>query len=165
MQIADGLFSNEQMKRGLCVMLLDIDHFKRINDRRGHDTGDRVITGVCALVKEVVRRGDYFGRWGGEEFILICSGTDALGVQILGEKIRRAVAEHVFERELEPLMVSVSIGVAVVAPEEDFQHACKRSDEALYQAKDAGRNCVVLAGDTLEAITPGGPTPGLRGAE
>lgn len=145
--IAQGLFANAEAKSALCVVLIDIDHFKRVNDRRGHDVGDRVIAGVCDLVKKVIRRGDYFARWGGEEFILLCTETDENGAKILGERIRKAIAEHIFEQDREPLNVTLSLGIALVNADESFQEACKRADEVLYEAKNSGRNCVVIAGE------------------
>ena len=71
----EGLFANSEIKQGVSLIMLDLDHFKRINDRRGHEAGDRILQEVVALVNRNIRSGDYFARWSGEEFLLLCPST------------------------------------------------------------------------------------------
>ncbi len=126
------------------IIMLDIDHFKRINDRRGHDTGDRVLQTISTLILNSTRSTDKLGRWGGEEFILICPNTSVGMAMALAEKLRIVIFDAVFEPE-NPIAVTASFGVAAVLPNEPFANAFKRADEALYNAKSIGRNCVVVA--------------------
>ena len=126
------------------VIMFDLDHFKRINDSRGHDAGDRVLQKIGDLVLKNTRNTDNFGRWGGEEFILICPTTTLEMASALAEKLRLVISECVFEPQA-PLQVTASFGVTAVLADEPFASAFKRMDEALYRAKHQGRNCVVLA--------------------
>jgi diguanylate cyclase (GGDEF)-like protein len=141
-QVAAGLFLNEQTKNGLCVMLTDIDHFKRINDLRGHDAGDRVLAEMAAVINAATRKSDHFARWGGEEFLLICPGTSLEDAERLANKIRQAAEGYTFEQHLEPLTVTISLGLAACRPDDDFASLLKRADNALYRAKHSGRNRV-----------------------
>ena len=126
------------------IIVLDIDHFKRINDRRGHDIGDRVLQKISDVILKSTRTTDKLGRWGGEEFILICPNTSVGMAMALAEKLRIVVFDTLFEPE-NPIAVTASFGVAAVLPDEPFATAFKRADEALYNAKALGRNCVIVA--------------------
>lgn len=126
------------------IIMLDVDHFKRINDRRGHDTGDRVLQKISELVLKSTRNSDKLGRWGGEEFILICPNTSVGMAMALAEKLRIIIFDAVFEPD-NPITVTASFGVAAISPNEPFAEAFKRVDDALYNAKALGRNCVVVA--------------------
>lgn len=126
------------------LMVLDIDHFKRINDRRGHDVGDVVLQKISTIIKNTIRKGDYVGRWGGEEFVIILPRTGPEFAMALAEKIRQVISYTVFDPE-NPLRATVSIGVGSHQEDEDFSYTFKRVDEALYAAKTAGRNCSVPA--------------------
>src|SRR5690606_8020006 len=128
---------------GCTLILLDIDHFKRINDRRGHDTGDRVLRDAAQLLKQHVRERDLLARWGGEEFVLLCPDTSASRAFSLAEKLRNLISDSTFEPE-KPLTITASLGIAVISEEESFDSAFKRADQALYQAKSQGRNCTIL---------------------
>ncbi len=144
-QFLNKLYDTPVEQRQVALLVFDVDHFKRINDRRGHDAGDRVLQGVAKLIAENIRQSDIFGRWGGEEFILICPQIQAERLCALAEKIRSTVHEHIFESHGDPLKISVSIGAAVGRPQETFDELFKRADLALYEAKSGGRNCVVLS--------------------
>lgn len=144
-QVAEGMFANAETRKGACLMLFDIDHFKRVNDRRGHDAGDRTILAVTAIIRNCVRNSDHFGRWGGEEFILLCATDNAESSRNLAEKIRAAVENNVYEKDTTPLRVTVSIGVTDIKVTDTLDSAVKRADMALYRAKSLGRNCVVVA--------------------
>lgn len=123
----------------LTVLMVDIDHFKTINDTYGHQTGDNVLIEVARRLREQVRGTDVVGRWGGEEFVILlryCGLRDGLTA---AEKLRRQIAEASFESLFS---VSVSIGAAQLQPGEDLTSWLSRADAALYQAKRAGRNAV-----------------------
>ncbi|MDR7092122.1 two-component regulator propeller domain-containing protein [Cellvibrio fibrivorans] len=145
-QIAEGVFANNETKKGIGIALFDIDHFKSINDQCGHDSGDRVLVNVARIAKDVIRHSDNFGRWGGEEFVLICTIRDSTEGVGLVEKIRIAIGEYPFGLETIP-KVTVSAGFAMVSPSDSFESALKRADIALYEAKRAGRNRVILASE------------------
>ncbi|MBD8212683.1 GGDEF domain-containing protein [Erwinia persicina] len=132
----------------LAVMLFDLDHFKTINDRFGHSQGDRVLTDFCRQVAGQLPPDSYFARLGGEEFaaVVMCSEEECVQV---AERIRQAV-EHSCP---ENVRYSVSIGVASCSPErENIENLMTAADEALYQAKAAGRNQVKTFGETLSGL-------------
>jgi len=141
-------FISQQIKecnrynKSLSVVLFDIDHFKRINDNLGHNTGDQILATLANLVSNNVRSTDMLGRWGGEEFMLICPHTEIAGATRLAELLRRAIATHDFSIQL---AIHCSFGVAQLKPEETATELFHRTDLALYQAKQAGRNLVVTA--------------------
>lgn len=123
-------------------VMFDIDHFKKINDRYGHLTGDRVIKAVSEIAKNSVRRNDFVARWGGEEFIVLLKDCGLEEAKQIAEKIRRAIETYKFELDLNHLQVTVSLGVAVYSPLETPEGFFARTDKALYLAKQRGRNCV-----------------------
>lgn len=130
------------------LIIIDIDHFKRINDRRGHDTGDRVLQMVATIIAKGIRAQDFLGRWGGEEFIIILPNTRKEFAIALAEKLRFMIYDTEFEPG-NPLAVTASFGVSDKREEEDFATTFKRADIALYTAKAQGRNCSIVAGDEL----------------
>lgn len=122
------------------ILMLDLDHFKGINDRYGHDAGDRVLQQAARVVRDTLRRQDEIVRWGGEEF-LVCLPLTPLGDALaVAEKLRSAV-----QRLSDPEPLTVSIGVAEVAPLEHLTQAVTRADQALLNAKTGGRNQVCVA--------------------
>ena len=131
----------------LAMLLLDIDDFKRLNDRLGHAAGDELLRGIALIITDSVRESDLVARYGGEEFVVLMSDTDLDGAYQLAEKIRMAIAEHSFilDDSLRPIRITVSIGVACYGGNRKafFQAA----DQALYRAKAEGKNCVVLEAD------------------
>ena len=147
-QVSEGIFANVETKKGASLILMDIDHFKRINDRRGHDTGDRILCEIAAVTRRHLRASDYLGRWGGEEFVILCATKQPQDSRLLAEKVRQAVDDQIYEQqEGVPLRVTVSLGVTNILPHDTFESALKRADQALYQAKAQGRNCVVGANE------------------
>jgi len=126
-------------------MMLDVDHFKRVNDRYGHHVGDQVLRTLAERCKSALRSGDVLGRYGGEEFAILLPGTSQQNAATaLAERIRRKVAEDPIDTDAGAVKVTVSVGVAEMDeamshPEDLF----KRADAALYEAKQAGRNRVV----------------------
>ncbi len=131
------------------VALFDLDHFKTINDRHGHAAGDAVLRDFCTLVQAHMRVTDRFARWGGEEFVLLMPVTTPVeSASQAVERIRAAVASHDWSSTstLAPAQrVTVSAGVATSVSGESVEALIARADAALYRAKDAGRNCCVMA--------------------
>lgn len=130
----------------LSVILVDIDHFKKINDSHGHDKGDTVLSLVAACLQDCVRASDVVFRYGGEEFVILLSNTAGSGAFQLAERIRKTLERLACEADIGiPLRVTASFGVATLAPNESKESLLKRSDQAMYRAKHLGRNQVVLA--------------------
>lgn len=129
---------------GFCVAMLDIDRFKSINDRHGHAAGDEVLRRFADAVRAQLRPSDALGRYGGEEFLLLLDAVDAAGGLAVVERIRRAVAALRWNELAPELHVTVSGGVAAYAAGEPLAALIRRADEALYEAKGAGRDRVVL---------------------
>ncbi|MFC4638773.1 GGDEF domain-containing protein [Deinococcus hohokamensis] len=126
----------------LCVILLDLDRFKQVNDTYGHDTGDEVLRAAAAAIGTSLRRGTLFGRWGGEEFLVILPGAALAEAQGVAERIRLGVAGASYPL---PVQVTVSLGVAQAQDGERPEGVLRRADQALYAAKHAGRNQVQAA--------------------
>ena len=131
----------------LTLLLFDIDHFKKINDTRGHPCGDHVLRELATLVKKTVRNEDVFARFGGEEFAVLMRDVDDAKGLILAERMRRLIEAHVFEFEGQRIPVTVSIGIGTMAantnpPIADSAELVNRADQYLYNAKRAGRNRV-----------------------
>ncbi len=125
------------------VLLFDLDHFKSVNDRFGHLTGDAVLRAAADRIDSVVRGSDCLARWGGEEFAVLAPGTDREGAILLAERARSALAEQPVEVDGAVIELTVSAGVAVLGPDsQSHDLLLDAADEALYEAKRAGRNCV-----------------------
>lgn len=129
-----------------CI-IFDLDHFKKINDSYGHIAGDKVLREISKRVEKAIRPGDLFGRYGGEEFILLVANTNKENVINTAERIRREIYETPIEFEDKRITVSASFGIAHAAPINDIRAATKHADEALYRAKKEGRNRVVFYGE------------------
>ncbi len=128
--------------RPFCLALVDIDHFKQVNDRHGHQTGDLVLRGVAGLLASSLRSTEFCGRYGGEEFVIVLTGTDMVGGLQAVERLRSAVAELRFGEPAQGLMITASFGLAEYRLGESVENTIGRADTALYRAKDAGRNRV-----------------------
>ena len=130
----------------IATLLLDIDHFKRINDSFGHPFGDVVLQQLGNLIANKVRVSDIVARYGGEEILVIAANTDEAGAVIVAERLRRAVeAMNIAAPGEQAIALTVSIGVAVFDIRSDDMHGLlKRTDDALYRAKEEGRNRVVF---------------------
>jgi diguanylate cyclase (GGDEF)-like protein len=128
------------------VVFIDLDHFKRINDQRGHDAGDRVLRTLGEILRSGIRNTDAVGRWGGEEFVLVCPGASLAKAADLAEKLRQKISETNFIPE-DPLPITASLGVATSEAGQGFEGAFRQADQALYLAKNRGRNCVVAASE------------------
>ena len=129
--------------RGLAALMIDIDHFKRVNDSHGHAAGDAVLKALVGACMLELRNGDLFGRMGGEEFLAVLTEPDGTGPYIVAERLRRRIEAMEVEHESERLGITVSLGVAVYGNEDGrFPDMLRRADRALYRAKAEGRNCV-----------------------
>jgi len=133
--------------RPLVAMMVDIDHFKRVNDTYGHATGDDVIRAVVSVLRGHIRRPDIFGRYGGEEFAVVQSDMHGDPLE-LGERLRAAVESVTVPGQEQPIRVTVSIGVAELRRGDSLETLLGRADKALYRAKETGRNRVVAADRT-----------------
>jgi diguanylate cyclase (GGDEF)-like protein len=132
----------------LSVLLIDIDHFKRVNDTYGHCTGDVVLQLVAASIQRVLRPYDTLSRFGGEEFVVVARNADMRNAEILAERMRRRIQELPLDIDGREATVTVSVGVVSVPPEDgsiDLEELFESADEALYRAKNAGRNRVAVA--------------------
>jgi two-component system, cell cycle response regulator len=130
----------------LTMMILDIDHFKRINDTYGHDAGDLVLRGFAAELQQIIRGGDLVSRLGGEEFVVAMPGLDATHAARMAERARRTIEskEFLIGDAARPVSITVSIGLADFRGEQDSRDLYRRADRALYLSKSAGRNRVTL---------------------
>ncbi len=128
-------------RRTFSLLLIDLDHFKAINDNYGHPVGDKVLSEIGEILYASSRHVDTAGRWGGEEFLIICPETDLKQASIMAEKIRRVVEEYAFSTGDR---LTCSIGVSEFQKEVNISELLKKVDKALYEAKDSGRNKVVL---------------------
>ncbi len=134
-----------RFKKPLSLLVCDIDHFKKVNDTYGHDVGDVVIKGLGEVLRRIKRDTDAVGRFGGEEFVIVCEQTDEEGAQNLADRIRRELEATTFQTELGPLQVTCSVGVAPFPlAGQDWTSLFKATDEALYVSKREGRNRVTV---------------------
>ncbi len=129
----------------LSVLMIDIDHFKRINDKFGHATGDRVLADVANVLRNTAREADNAFRFGGEEFLILLDGTNHAGAKIAAERLRQQVADQ--QPDVGRLLhrITVSVGCATLRENETSIALTERADAALYQAKASGRNCIHAA--------------------
>lgn len=130
----------------LSVLMLDIDHFKNINDRFGHATGDLVLKAVASALKDSLRNIDMVFRYGGEEFLVLLSNTGREAAQLVGERLRLAVMSLQPPSSAEPQALSISLGCATLLPGETVDDLQRRADNALYMSKREGRNRLSMAG-------------------
>lgn len=138
---AEAIHSAKTKQQSLAVIIMDIDHFKLVNDKYGHPAGDSVLQEFAQILKESAREHDFVGRWGGEEFILILQNVSLDELLQFAELIRTNVESYNFTTVGK---VTASIGVAAFKHSDDQDSLIKRADEALYRAKSQGRNCVVM---------------------
>lgn len=122
------------------VVMFDIDHFKNVNDTFGHDVGDIVLKTLCEIVNGSIREKDIFARWGGEEFMLLMPNDDLDMAKNVADRIRKEIEAYDFEKVRN---ITCSFGVTEFRDEDKDDTFTKRVDEALYTAKNQGRNCVV----------------------
>lgn len=134
----------QQHGNSLLLAMLDLDHFKRINDNYGHLAGDRVLKLIASVLRKRLRGGDFIARFGGEEFVLLVPDTPLGAGAKLAEALRLAIEACPFHFKGEPVTVTMSVGMTAFKPGEHSDSVLKRADQALYRAKNAGRNRVEL---------------------
>ncbi|MGE8359057.1 GGDEF domain-containing protein [Pseudomonas sp.] len=130
----------------LSLLMLDLDHFKQINDQHGHGTGDEVLRAVAATLKSQLRNVDMVFRYGGEEFLVLLSGTCREAAAMVGERLRYAVLELQCMDQGRAIELSISLGCSTLLPGESAESLLRRADNALYVAKREGRNRLTMAG-------------------
>jgi len=131
-------------KINFALVFIDIDNFKHINDNYGHDVGDMVLKAISKTFSHNLRGDDVIGRWGGDEFVAAFSGIDEEGLKIVTEKLRMLVENTVVDIKNERLKVTISVGAALVTPEDDLSTLIKKSDTLLYKSKKNGKNCISI---------------------
>jgi diguanylate cyclase len=131
--------------REMAVIMLDVDHFKRVNDTWGHDVGDIVLQTIGKAIRQALREYDSCARWGGEEFLVLLPETDAHAAEIVAQRIVANVAGTPVSLEDQVLTMTLSAGIAVRRTDEALNVLLQRADEALYRAKDSGRNQAKMA--------------------
>lgn len=129
----------------LSVAMVDIDHFKEVNDRHGHHAGDRLLVHFTEVIRSVLRESDVVVRYGGEEFLLVLPETDVNGCAFVLDRLKHMVQKTPLVNEGKKIAVTFSGGIAQMMPEENAHALIRRADDALLQAKSAGRNCIKLA--------------------
>ncbi len=129
----------------LTLLVLDIDHFKQINDEYGHLAGDHVLQEIARRISNCIRGSDMLFRYGGEEFTILLSNTDTDGARLLAERIRHCICRQPVVLDEQQIDCSVSIGIATLQPDDIGLSLFERADKALYEAKQAGRDRVVIA--------------------
>ncbi|MBR7801806.1 sensor domain-containing diguanylate cyclase [Undibacterium fentianense] len=144
-----AILDSERSRQPLCVALMDIDHFKKINDKHGHLVGDHVLREIAAISRRSLRESDVICRWGGEEFLLLLKNCSLEKATSIAENLRSTIAANDFSRTTDltkgRLSLTVSMGVAECRSQESEDSVFERADVALYQAKESGRNSVYFS--------------------
>ncbi|WPN48552.1 MULTISPECIES: GGDEF domain-containing protein [unclassified Pseudomonas] len=130
----------------LSLLMLDIDHFKRVNDTYGHSAGDEVLKAVAASIKNQLRNVDMVFRYGGEEFLILLSNTTREAAAMVGERLRFATQAEDYQVDGHPIELTVSLGCSTLLPGESADSLLRRADSAMYVAKREGRNRLTMAG-------------------
>jgi polar amino acid transport system substrate-binding protein len=143
--IENVLYDNERYKEPSGIILYDIDHFKQVNDTYGHQVGDSVLVELSQLVSNNIRQTDFFARWGGEEFLIICKNADSKHLNLLAENLRQNIKQHVFSIVGN---ITVSFGITECKVGDTDQAVLNRADKALYKAKELGRDKIIVAGNS-----------------
>jgi diguanylate cyclase (GGDEF)-like protein len=134
--------SVKRYNQRLSMILFDVDHFKKVNDRYGHNAGDYVLKNIADIVRENIRKIDYFVRWGGEEFVILSPETQLDEAYLLADRIRITIENTKFEHFGK---ITVSFGVTEFKEEDTVDSFIKRADDAMYEAKKKGRNRVEVS--------------------
>jgi diguanylate cyclase (GGDEF)-like protein len=143
--VSQELLMTQRTARPMCLVLIDIDHFKRINDNHGHSQGDEVLRAFARAARTALRETDTLGRWGGEEFLLMLPDTTVEGAQRVIARVREQLSQVNFERIHPSLRVTFSAGITGCIPGDVLTRAVERADQAMYAAKQGGRDRSVVA--------------------
>lgn len=158
--LRQAIFQAELGDESFSLLLFDIDHFKDVNDRHGHDTGDAILKQLADRVSKSLRSTDILSRWGGEEFTILLPDTLLRGASTFAERLRCQIAES----RLQGLTITISTGITEYRPGDDMDSMLARADDALYRAKSAGRNRVVVD-DATQGESGSMHRSGVSGAE
>jgi len=149
--LSKQISQSRAQKTGFAVLAIDIDHFKQVNDIHGHQAGDSVLQQLALILVNNSRSGDYLFRLGGEEFLLIAVDMDATRARAVGEKLRKSVEQESFLlHDGKELKATISVGVACFDGHPDYQRLLRRADDALYEAKNTGRNRVIVKSGAVQ---------------
>jgi len=151
LSLAGRLENHDRYGWRFALLMVDIDHFKAVNDEHGHDAGDAALSTVASTIAGGLRKGDMAARWGGEEFVILANAGDDAAPRELAERIRALVASSVVRYGGEEIVVRVSIGVAMAERGDEARDLLARADGALYRAKSGGRDRVVMAEERSNA--------------
>ena len=149
---SDEILENEwerykRYKRNFSIIILDIDDFKNINDKYGHNVGDKILNEFAGILKENVRKTDKIGRWGGEEFLIVCSESNLEESLIVAEKIRTGICKNKFEVDE---LITGSFGISTAKEKESIYELVSKADEAMYIAKNKGKNRIEYIKKAIE---------------
>lgn len=137
----------QRNKTAMSVILIDLDHFKHINDAYGHTAGDEVLREFVTCCNQTLRSSDMLFRYGGEEFVVLLPGVNAAGTNQAAERVRNMIEKHLFSSNQAQIPVTISLGTASLTAQDTITSIINRADKALYTAKNTGRNRVVSAQD------------------
>lgn len=155
--LARAFASARRYGEGLSLILLDVDHFKRVNDRHGHLVGDEVLKALADYIRGAMRETDIAFRYGGEEFIIVLEKTELHGARLLAERIVSHLAMEEIKTKAGPIRVTMSLGIAVLLPNDTRESLIGRADRALYTSKTTGRNRITA--DTTSGLHSGACPP------
>lgn len=144
-KLENELINYKKNKKKFSLIVADIDYFKKINDSFGHDCGDQVLKAVAQNLQNAVRERGFVSRWGGEEFLILLPETESEDGLILADKIRKIIEEEIIEYNGIQISITLTFGVAVNEDYEMIDDTLKKADDALYEGKGQGRNCVILS--------------------
>jgi diguanylate cyclase (GGDEF)-like protein len=158
-RLAERMSAWSRRKEVFTLMLLDVDHFKRLNDQYGHVVGDRVLAGIGRALQAAVRREDAVARYGGEEFAVLLPSTSLEQAARAAQNVREAISRVTVDHNGKKICVTASGGLATIYGKEESEGLIQRADSALYAAKGAGRNCVFMHDGKLCRAIAGPPAP------
>jgi diguanylate cyclase (GGDEF)-like protein/PAS domain S-box-containing protein len=144
LKVKQALQEVEHFGRKIGLMMVDVDHFKQVNDGHGHDAGDQVLKTMCRTLLHNLRSRNVMGRWGGEEFLIILEGTTLDGLRASAERYRMLISETAVPLPAGQLRITVSIGATLMLPDDTDQSVIRRADELMYKSKVNGRDRVTL---------------------
>ena len=146
-RLKQEIATTKRQSNPLCAMMIDIDFFKKVNDTYGHASGDAVLRKVAAIIKEKLRESDIPSRYGGEEFAILLPFTHIEEAKIVGERLRKAVEVTPIPIDNQSINVTISMGLAEFKQEENGEELFARADKALYEAKETGRNRIIVSNE------------------
>jgi diguanylate cyclase (GGDEF)-like protein/PAS domain S-box-containing protein len=144
LKVRQALQEVEQFDRKIGLLMVDVDHFKQINDDHGHTSGDATLKAVSDNISRSLRAGDVLGRWGGEEFLIIVSGMNQSNLRSFAERCRMLVSESPIQLPGNNIRITISVGATLMQRDDTDQTVIKRADELMYQSKLKGRNQVTI---------------------